>query len=363
MDTRYALALTFLQGLGASQALKIIEHYGSAKAFFEDEAPSSEKLLATLPHRAEALRRADEELDYCRQNHIRALSMDMEAFPSRLRECADPPLVLFTCGTANLNARHIVSVVGTRHVTEYGRDLCRHFCEDLAHLVPDALIVSGLAYGVDIHAHRGALQSGLPTVGVLAHGLDRIYPAHHRDTAARMTQQGGLLTEYPRNTVPDKGHFVRRNRIIAGLADATVVVESAAKGGSLITAHLAQDYNRDIFAFPGRTADPYSAGCNALIRDNVASLITSAEDFALAMRWAVPAASPQREVLQRDLFPELSPEEQLIVACLKDVDRKTISQITSEASLPFNRVNVLLTGLELKGIVRALPGGLFRLLQ
>lgn len=362
METLRALALSHLAGISQSQALKCYEHYGSATAFFEDKDPSEEKLRATLPHRADALRWAEEELAYCEQHRIRAISYDMEEYPQRLRECADPPLVLFYCGTADLNARHVVSVVGTRHITEYGRDLCRHFCEDLARLVPDVLVVSGLAYGVDIHAHRGALQHGLPTIGVLAHGLDRIYPAHHRDTAMKMVQQGGLLTEYPRHTVPDKGNFVRRNRIVAGLADATVVVESAAKGGSLITARLAQDYNRDVFTFPGRTTDAYSAGCNALVRDNVANLITCAEDFALAMRWAEAADTPH-EAIQRRLFPELSAEEQQIAAALQGADHKTISQVVAETGLPFNRTSALLTGLELKGVVRALPGGLFRLLQ
>ncbi|MBR1652943.1 MAG: DNA-processing protein DprA [Alloprevotella sp.] len=361
METLYALALSHLPGISPSAALRICEHYGTAAAFFEDKEPAERKLRDTLSLRTEALHWAAEELAYCEQHHIRAISYDMEAYPQRLRECADSPLVLFFCGQADLNARHVVSVVGTRHITEYGRDLCRHFCEDLARLVPDVLVVSGLAYGVDIHAHRGALQHGLPTVGVLAHGLDRIYPAHHRDTAAKMTVCGGLLTEYPRGTTPEKGNFVRRNRIIAGLSDATVVVESAAKGGSLITAHLAQDYNRDVFTFPGRTTDAYSAGCNALVRENVASLITSAEDFALAMRWAEPAA--KNGAVQRKLFPELSPEEKQIVMALADADRKTISQVVMETGLPFNRTSALLTGMELKGIVRALPGGLFRLLQ
>ena len=364
------MALTQMTSLSVTNLHLLIQELGSAVTIYENRndlrqvLPSaSKKTLDGMGHFDTYLARAEQELEFCRKGRIQCLGLNDEGYPQRLRDCNDAPILLYYRGTANLNTQHIVSMVGTRQITAYGKDLCRSFVRDLKRLCPDALVVSGLAYGVDVHCHRAALDEGLETVGVLAHGLDQIYPRHHRETAQQMVAQGGLLTEYMSATPIDKRNFVQRNRIVAGMADAVVVVESATKGGSLITAHLAQDYNRDIFAFPGRTADPYSAGCNALIRDNVASLITSAEDFALAMRWAVPAASPQREVLQRDLFPELSPEEQLIVACLKDVDRKTISQITSEASLPFNHVNVLLTGLELKGIVRALPGGLFRLLQ
>lgn len=356
-----ALALSRLPGLSLSQALRAYEYYGSAQAVMEDKAPGEEILRRTLSGRDAALRQAEEELMHCERSHIRVSCLGTADYPERLRQCADPPLVLFYRGTADLNARHVVSVVGTRHITEYGRDLCRHFMEDLAQLAPDTLIISGLAYGVDIHAHRGALLHGLPTVAVLAHGLDRIYPAHHREAAVEMLRQGGLLTEYPTGTVPDKGNFVRRNRIVAGLSDATIVVESAGKGGALITARLAQDYNRDVYAFPGRIGDVYSEGCNALIRNNGAGLITSAEDFAFAQGWIHERAG--KGGIQRDLFPELSEEERLLVDALTGTDAKTISQLVSETQLAFNRANALLSGLELKGVLRGLPGGLYRLLR
>ncbi|MBR1711833.1 MAG: DNA-processing protein DprA [Alloprevotella sp.] len=362
-ETVYALALTRLHGLSQANAQRCYEHYGSAEAVFADRNPSEQRLRDALPYHAEALRWAEEEMAFCEENRIRVLCMNDPDYPERLRQCADAPLVLFYRGTADLNAHHLVSVVGTRHITEYGRDLCRHFTEDIAHLLPDAIIVSGLAYGVDIHAHRGALQQGLETIGVLAHGFDRIYPAHHRETAAQMTHQGGLLTEYPIRTVPDKGNFVRRNRIIAGLSEATVIVESAAKGGALITASLALDYNRDVYAFPGRTSDPYSAGCNALIRTNGAGLITSAEDFALAQGWITEREDAKGAPVQREFFPELSDEERRLVDILHEADKKTISQLVTEAGLPFNRTNALLLGLELKGILKGLPGGLYRLLK
>lgn len=359
MEQQYTLALYFLQGASSHTALKILEHYGSAKAFFEDDAPAEPKLRELLPHRAEALRRAGEEMEYCQQSNIEVIPYNSQSFPQRLKECADAPIAIFYCGNADLNAKHVLSIVGTRRITEYGRDICREFTRELAAMLPDVVVVSGLAYGVDICAHRGALQNNMQTIGVLAHGLDRIYPAHHRDTAAKMVRQGGLLTEYPRFTIPEKGNFVRRNRIVAGLADATIVVESAEKGGALITARLAQDYNRDVYAFPGRTTDQYSRGCNALIRGNVASLVTSAEDFLLSQGWITQQESSS-QAIQRTLFPELSDMERQILASLVQADQKTISLLVSETSLPFNRVNALLVGMELKGLVRALPGGLYR---
>lgn len=363
-ETTYMLALTFLQGLSYAQQLRSLQHYGTAAALFADTHPQEQRLREALTGRSEALRRAEKELAYCEANHIRPLCFGTAAYPVRLANCPDPPLVLFCLGEADLNARHIVAVVGTRHATEYGKDLCRHFSEDLKRLVPDALLVSGLAYGIDIHAHRGALNNNMPTVGVLAHGLDRIYPAQHRETARRMIHEGGgLLTEYPIGTTPERGNFVRRNRIVAGLADATIVVESAEKGGALITAQLAQDYNRDVFAYPGRTTDIYSIGCNNLIKNNCAALITSAEDFALSARWIDEKAKDKAEPIQRELFPELNEEEALVVKSLSDQSSKPISLIVSETKMAFNRVNIVLGRLELKGIVKGLPGGMYRLLR
>lgn len=353
------LTLGRLRGLTQHMALDLIRRYGSATAVFSHAAGLEEKARTALQDHGDALQRAREELEFCARKGIRVLCLADADYPQRLRECPDPPLVLFLCGAAELNVRHMVAVVGTRRITEYGKDLCRHFCEDLARLVPDAVVVSGLAYGVDIHAHRAALANGLPTVAVLAHGLDRIYPTLHRDTARQMLAQGGLVTEYFTGTRPDKGNFVRRNRIVAGLADATVVVESAERGGALITARLAQDYNREIFAFPGRASDPYSAGCNALIRDNVAALVTSAEDLACALRWA--DRRQPREAVQRELFPTLSPEEEKICGLLSGKDSLSVNQLAIAANLPVHVVSASLFELELKGCVKELVGGRFRL--
>lgn len=362
-ETLHTLALTFLKGLGALQALKCYEHYGSAEAVFADRKPQEPKLKAALAHAPEALAMAEAELAFCEDKRIRVLTRADADYPARLRECSDAPLALFYRGSADLNARHVVSVVGTRRITEYGKDLCRHFCEDLRQLLPDTLVVSGLAYGVDIHAHRESLRNGLDTLAVLAHGLDRLYPSAHRETAAQMVQQGGLLTEYPTHTNPDKGNFVRRNRIVAGLADATVVVESAEKGGALITARLAQDYSRDVFAFPGRTSDTYSTGCNALIRNNGAALLTDAEGLVEAMRWERSDKGRMPEAVQRELFPELSADEKRITDVMAGADNLSTAQLLNEIPFPFSRLNALLHGLELKGVVKELPGGKFRLLK
>jgi hypothetical protein len=254
-------------------------------------------------------------------------------------------------------------MVGTRHATGYGTQLCASFLHQLKALCPDVLVVSGLAYGIDIHAHREALANDLPTVGVLAHGLDRIYPYVHRKTAIDMLDNGGLLTEFLTETNPDRHNFVSRNRIVAGMCDATIVVESAEKGGSLITAELAEGYQRDCFAFPGRVADEYSKGCNQLIRDNKASMILSAEDFVSAMGWNTGSHPVKTENVQRSLFLDLSEEEQKIVSILAKQGSLQINTLVVEADIPVQKMSALLFELEMKGVVRVLAGGMYQLLN
>lgn len=363
------LALTRTPGLGLTGACTLIKSMGSATAVYEQRTALktlipgiSGKVVKALGER-EPFARAEEELDFCEKNQIRCLSFYDEAYPSRLRECSDAPLVLFYRGNADLNALRIVSIVGTRHATPHGQDLCLRFLDDLQQLCPDTLVVSGLAYGIDIHAHRASLQHGLKTIGVLAHGLDRIYPPEHRKTAINMLEQGGLLTEFMSRTSPDRQNFVKRNRIVAGMSDATLVIESAAKGGALITAELAGSYHRDCFAFPGRYNDPYSIGCNNLIKTNQATLITSAEDLVKAMNWACTSAET-RPVVQRQLFPEVSEEESRIIQRLqKTPEGLQINMLVVETNIPVNRMNALLFELELKGMVRALAGGVYRLID
>lgn len=246
-----SLALTRIPGLGLTGALKLVSNLGSATRVFEHRkelsqlVPGVSDKVITALNNPEVFRRAEQELIFCEKNHIRCLTLNDESYPSRLRECDDAPLALFYRGNADLNTLHIINMVGTRHATPYGQDICTRFLADLSALCPNTLIVSGLAYGIDIHAHRAALQNHFKTIGVLAHGLDRIYPAEHRKTAVSMLEQGGLLTEFTSGTNPDRQNFVKRNRIVAGMSDATVVIESAAKGGALITAELAESYHRD----------------------------------------------------------------------------------------------------------------------
>ena len=364
----HCLALQQLPGVGLVSARLLYDVFGNATDVFarKDELvhytqPAQRRLIKQLDC-PERFRGADQELAFAQKNGIDVICIGDRRYPSRLRECPDAPLVLFFKGDTNLNALRVVSLVGTRNATDYGRQLCNDFIRDLKVLCPEVLVVSGLAYGIDIAAHRAALEHQLPTVGVLAHGLDRIYPAVHRKTAVDMLEQGGLLTEYMTGTNPDRQNFVQRNRIVAGMADATIVVESAAKGGALITAGLATDYHRDCFAFPGRIGDPYSVGCNALVRDNKAALILSAEDFVKAMSWDIVSTSRQApEAIQRQLFLDLTPEEEALVAALRPHrDGLQINMLVVEADIPINRASAMLFELEMKGVVRALAGGVYK---
>lgn len=364
----YTMALTRLPGLGMIGANRLMEAAGSATTIFsnaknlKDIVPDvSQKVIDAIVN-CDVLRLCEAEIRFAEKNGIRCLTLNDEDYPSRLRECDDAPLLLFYKGTANLNSLHIINLVGTRHATEYGRDICQRFISELHEIMPDVLIVSGLAYGIDINAHRAALQYGMDTVGVLAHGLDRIYPAVHRRTAAEMLNHGGLLTEYPSGTNPDRQNFIKRNRIVAGMSDATIVVESAAKGGALITADIAESYNRDCFAFPGRIGDEFSTGCNALIRNNRATLLQSAEELVKAMNWDYTPASSPREGIQRQLFPDLTPEEELVTSQLeKNPDGLQINTIVVNTNIPINRMTGILFEMEMKGIVRALAGGIYKL--
>lgn len=365
-----AIALTKLKGLSLLNARTLLDAMGSASEVFAHRKDivgmirdASPRLQEALGQMDAAVKAAEGEMRFLEEKKLRAFTLQDEDYPQRLKECEDAPLVLYYCGTANLNSLRIINIVGTRKCSEYGKDVCRNFIADLKRYYPDTVIVSGLAYGIDICAHKAALENGMSTVGVLAHGLDTIYPSMHRQTAAEMVHRGGgLLTEYTTQTRPEKMNFVRRNRIVAGLCDACVVVESSAKGGSLITAELASSYNRDVFAFPGRVYDESSKGCNNLIKRHQATLLTNAEDLVEAMGWHNPLAKEQRvEVVQQELFPELNEEERMLIEVLKDVDDKHINQIAVEANVAYARASMVLFELEMKGIVKALGGARYRL--
>jgi len=368
----YAMALTRLTNFNFQQALQLYRAAGSAQRLYEHRNEIGDiieectpRLVDALKDWGEAMKRAEVEMKYMEEHRIRALSLSDDDYPQRLLECADAPLVLYYIGNADLNQQKIISIVGTRKITSYGRDLCRKFIRELREMCPQVLIVSGLAYGVDICAHKESLDNGFDTVAVLAHGLDQIYPYHHRDTAARMVNHGGLLTEFMTQTNADKPNFVRRNRIVAGCADATIVVESAAKGGSLITAEIAQSYDRAVFAFPGNVGQQFSEGCNNLIRDNGAGLISSAEDFVKAMGWYDDSIRKQALAngIERELFPDLSPEEKKIVSLLQQTNDLQLNVLSVKTGIPISQITALLFQLEMKGVVKALAGGMYHLLM
>lgn len=304
--------------------------------------------------------RAQTEAEHAEQEGIRCISMADDSYPIRLREvCPDAPLVLYLYGNANLNAKHILSIVGTRNSTGYGHDMIDNICGELARYYPDLLIISGLAYGTDINAHRAALDNELSTVGVLAHGLDRIYPASHRTVAQRMVHNGGLLTEFVTGTKVETYNFLRRNRIIAGLAEATLVIESKNKGGALATARMANDFSLGVMACPGRATDETSAGCNTLIKNNVAAMLTSAADVVDFLGWTTDV---KPEPLPSLFDIDLNGEEKIIYDCL-DVDGKDINYIVTHSGLPVPTVMSVLSELEFRGLVRQLPGSKWRCLN
>ncbi len=325
----------------------------------------SSKLASMLNYTAAVEERACREMEYARLHGIQVIAIGDSRYPARLAECDDAPLVLFFKGTADLNAHRVINIVGTRHATIYADDCIRRFVEDIKSRCPQLLIVSGLAYGVDIMAHRRSLENGIPTVGVLAHGLDTLYPPRHRETAERMIENGGLLTEHFTQTNADKVNFVRRNRIVAGMSDATIIVESAEHGGGLITCRMAQGYNRDVFAFPGRINDKYSQGCNNLIRDKKAELITCAEDFIAAMMWQTDEklATAHRQGIERSLFPQFDGDAQMVAECLSKENDLQLNSIAASLGIPVNKVSAALFELEMKGAVKALPGGVFHLIK
>ena len=358
----FSLAGLLLLYRQVGSATTILENKNNIKDILPDASP---KLIDALKNTDEARRRAEVELEYDIRYGIEPICMNDDRYPQRLVDCDDAPLMLFYKGNANLNQQRVINIVGTRHCTPYGEDLIRRFITELRQLCPQVLIVSGLAYGVDINAHRQALDKGYETVGVLAHGLDDLYPARHKETALRMIEQGGLLTEFLTQTNADKINFVRRNRIVAGMSDACILIESAAHGGGLITCDISQSYGRDVFTFPGRICDAYSEGCNNLIRNNGATLITSATDFVKDMGWQDDATlmKAKQQGIERSLFPELSKEEQAIVNVLTKHNDLQINLISAQTGIDIGQLTANLFSLEMKGVLKTLAGGMYHLLK
>lgn len=346
----------------AGSATAVIENRGDLRSVLPGATAA---MTAALADTDGLRRKAIAELDFAVRENLDIIPVTAAHYPQRLKGCHDAPPVLFVKGEAVLNPPHVVSIVGTRRSTAYGHDMVHRLVSGLAAACPDTLIVSGLAYGIDINAHRAALESGLPTVAVLAHGLDRLYPSAHRDTARQMLTHGGLITENMTGTVPDRLHFLSRNRIVAGLCDAVIVVESAHHGGALATARLAAGYNRTVAAVPGRATDEYSEGCNNLIRDRRALSITSADDLLQALGWQNEAqkANLRRAGVERTLFPELTDDEQALVNLLDKHGDTHINDIASATGRGVGLLAETLFSLEMKGVVRPLAGSLYHLVK
>jgi DNA processing protein len=307
--------------------------------------------------RKEALERAKKAVDYLSKHEVKTHFYLDSNYPRRLKHCPDAPLMLYSKGQFNPNPERVVAVVGTRKISDYGKAICQQLFDCFSS--SGIQVISGLAYGVDVLSHRLCVENGIPTIGVLGHGLDRIYPQSHRSIAEKMMQNGGLLTEFLEDTNPDRENFPMRNRIVSGLSDALIVVESGEKGGSIITAGLSNDYHRDVFAFPGDCMRPTSIGCNLLIQQNKAQLICSGEDFMKQMQWDSDSAS-QAAVQQRCLI-ELNEEETKLLECLNNYESKHIDALSYQVKFPISKVSVLLFQLEMKGMLRTLPGKMYRL--
>jgi DNA processing protein len=365
MSLLHQIALTFLPGVGDVITKKLLSVCGSPEAVFTEkpqvllkaERVGDQIVNSIVVHRQQALKRAAEEIEFISRYNIQPLFYTDAAYPSRLRECIDGPALLYYKGSANLNHPHIIAMVGTRRATNYGKEVCQRLIGELKTL--DVLVISGLAYGIDTCAHKAALDQGLGTIAVLAHGLDRIYPPMNKPLAQRMLQQGGLLTDFPVRTNPDRENFPSRNRIIAGLADAVVVVEAGKKGGALITADIANSYNRDVFSVPGNLGNTFSEGCNFLIKTNRAVLVESAADIKYIMGWGDPV---KPKAVQKKLMIELSPEEEKIIEIIQENGEASIDRLCNESGTSPALVAKAILSLELEGIVKTLPGKMYKLL-
>lgn len=354
----YQIAITLIPGIGDVSGKRLVAYCGSAEAVFKEKRKALEKIhnikeftVDAICHPKDILKRVEQEVEFIESNNIRPLFYQDPDYPRRLLQCDDSPMMLYFKGNANLNAQRVVAIVGTRNITDYGKECCSLLVSDL---VDDGvLVVSGLAYGVDTMAHRTSVNVGISTVGVLGNGLQQIYPAANKKLALEMLANGGLLTECMSGTLPDRENFPRRNRIIAGMADAVVVIESALKGGSLITADLANSYSRDVFAYPGRVMDLYSQGCNYLIRTNRAHLMESVANLRYVMRWERDSTKEER---QTTIFREFSEEEKKIMDCFGNKGIVNLDDLIIGTGLPTTKLASLLLNLEFDGILMALPG-------
>ena len=360
---KHKIALGLIPRIGDINARKLVSHFGSVEAIFHEPYRNLIKIpgigtgIAKYISERSYLETAEKEAEYVTKNNITTHFYLDNDYPFRLRQCDDSPVVFFFKGTCNLDSAKILSIVGTRNATPHGKELCEKIIEGLAAGHPDLIIVSGLAYGIDIASHKSALAHNLQTIGVLAHGFKTIYPAIHASTSKAMVKSGGLLTDFLSDALPERNNFLKRNRIIAGLSDATLVVESGIKGGALVTADIANSYNRDVFAVPGRPEDQWSAGCNSLIRNNKAFLTECADDIEYFLNWKPEKSKP---AIQRTLFSDLDETEKLIFELLVKQGELTIDTICRSLEIPVYKLSSLLLQMEFKGLVKCSPGNIYR---
>jgi len=362
-DLLYQLALTQVPYIGYVHAKILALHFGSAKGVFKANKSLLEKIEGIGEIRAGSIKafkdfkKAEDEIAFVGKYKIKPLFLTDKDYPQRLLNCYDPPTMLFYKGNTDLNSSRIVGIVGTRENTDYGRQFTEKFVKDIA--TSDVLIISGLAFGIDAIAHKASIKNKLSTVGVLGHGLDTIYPPEHSGLAKDMVKQGGLLTEFRSKTKPDKHNFPSRNRVVAGICDATIVVETGIKGGSMITGELANSYNRDVFAVPGRTTDPKSAGCNYLIKNNKAILLSDTQQFLEIMGWDQSIIRSKKN--QRELFIDLNENEKIIASILQEKDT-SIDELVLKSGCSSSTLAAAILNLELKNVIQTLPGKMYRLL-
>jgi DNA processing protein len=361
MALEHQIALTLIEGLGNKKTKKIIEFLEDEEDFFRMKKSSlyslpgiGEKIILQL-NREQILQEAYRYLDVLEKQGIHSLYYRDSNYPTRLKECVDAPLLLFQKGNMQVNSKRVISVVGTRNATNYGKKIVDELIATLQD--KNCIVVSGLAYGIDVYTHQKCLDFNLETIGVLGHGLDRVYPYLHKGIAEKMCEKGGLLTEFLPGTKPDREHFPMRNRIVAGMTDATIVVESGEKGGSLITAELANDYARDVFAYPGNIDQEYSKGCNYLIQKNKAHLITNGEQFLEIMNWTENILEKQSQTI---LFPTLSLEEQSIYNLLEEKGEQSADQLAMHLKFPIYKINQNMFELEMKMLIKTMPGNRYR---
>lgn len=358
----HTLALLKVEGIGDVVAKKLIKQCGSAVAVFQ----TSKKAFVAIDGIGDYLYKnlqekkifnlAENEIRFIENEQISYATFEDDSYPERLKHCADGPTVLFQTGAINLQNKRVINIVGTRQISPYGVAFTNTLLEDLAPLNP--IIVSGFAYGVDIVAHQAAMQNNLQTIGVLAHGLNQIYPKSHKKYISQMEQNGGFMTEFWSTSNPDRENFIKRNRIVAGMCEATIVIESAEKGGSLITANIANDYNRDVFAVPGRITDKFSQGCNNLIKTQRAHLLNSVADLVYILNWDIDTKKESKPI-QKQLFVSLTEEEQKIYDYLVNKENELMDIIALDCDFPIFKISSLLLNMELKGVIRPLPGKLF----